>query len=258
MKNINYPHQAFCYKNTNHKKCIKRELCLLLIFNLTSLWALTSTNLLDKLHSISTKCDSFEFNELITTSFILSFSFALFAYHRWREELKILSNMYVLAIKDQLTGAYNRRYIIDFLTAEIDRSKRTSSTFSVIIIDVDDFKNINDQYGHNTGDIALSQLAELLNKSIRSTDILARWGGEEFLIACPETDIKGTLNLAEKIQFSVTNHNFPDIKKVTISMGISSYQKQDCIKSLISRADKLLYKAKKLGKNRFLPNNLSN
>ncbi len=165
-------------------------------------------------------------------------------------ELKEKNNeLNILAITDSLTGIYNRMKLDKVLNEEVKRCNRYSGNFSVIIIDIDNFKSVNDSYGHQVGDIILSEFSHIVSNTVRETDILGRWGGEEFLILSPQTDKKGVYNLAEKIRQAVEIYSFTRINKITASFGAASYIKNDQSQSLIERADKALYIAKKNGKN---------
>lgn len=163
---------------------------------------------------------------------------------RMQEELRLLS------ITDPLTGVYNRRYFIQKLKEEIDRAKRTNRSFSLIMLDIDYFKNINDRFGHSTGDFVLKTLTEMLKNSIRRIDIFARWGGEEFVILLPETPKRNAVHVAEKLRHLLSGTNIPGVGTITASFGISEYHSGDKIDSLIQRADDAMYRAKAAGRNR--------
>lgn len=161
-----------------------------------------------------------------------------------------------LAIRDGLTGQYNHRHFQESLAIEILRSNRHQRCFSLIFLDVDNFKHYNDTQGHPAGDNVLSTLAEILFEGIRRSDLLARYGGEEFVILLPETPQEGALQMAEKLRQAVENHPFPGCEtqplgKVTVSMGVASYPENGKDgSSLTKRADEALYKAKSEGRNR--------
>ena len=158
-------------------------------------------------------------------------------------ELQRLSNT------DQLTGLYNRLKLDTCFSSELSRAGRTEIPFSVAIIDIDNFKLVNDQYGHLVGDTILIEFANLLKNRVRVTDIVGRWGGEEFLIILSATDLSGACQFAEQTRRSVENNNFTDVGRVTASFGVSAYQNGDTIKSLVHRADQALYQAKNNGRN---------
>ena len=159
------------------------------------------------------------------------------------QELKKLSS------RDALTELYNRRKLDDFLQQELDRTKRYQLEFSVIIIDIDNFKEVNDNYGHNVGDQILVKFSQLLAANIRDADKLGRWGGEEFLIIAPETELESAFQLAEKLRKIIAEYNFDQIESLTASFGAAEYNNDQSIYQLINRADMALYKAKENGKN---------
>ena len=163
---------------------------------------------------------------------------------KMQEKIKRLSE------EDYLTKLYNRRKIHEIIETEIVRSRRYNSPFAVLLLDIDDFKKINDTFGHNTGDKVLVQLSCILRLTVRESDIAGRWGGEEFLVICPETSIDGAISLAEKLRKNIDNNKFEDAGNITASIGVASIQHDDNVKSLVHRADKALYSAKKAGKNR--------
>lgn len=120
---------------------------------------------------------------------------------------------------------------------------------SLIIIDIDSFKKVNDTYGHNIGDKALVQLSNALLKTLRNIDIVCRWGGEEFMVLLPTADLEASMLLANKIRTFVSNINIDIIGNITVSCGVSQVRSGESMEEAISRADKALYLAKKSGKN---------
>lgn len=157
--------------------------------------------------------------------------------------------LYRLSFTDTLTGLYNRRFIQEMLLNAKNNFERYRENFSILIIDIDNFKNINDQYGHEMGDKVLVEIAEILNKSIRATDIASRWGGEEFLILLKNTNLDAAVLTAERIRSTVESTKFENLNRVTVCIGVASYNSSEEIRSLISRADNAMYEAKSLGKN---------
>jgi len=155
-----------------------------------------------------------------------------------------------VSITDGLTGLFNRTKIDTVLEDEISRASRGGHPFSVIMIDIDHFKSINDRFGHLTGDQHLITVAQIMRDTCRQLDSIGRWGGEEFLIVCPETDEAGASTLANKLLKSIQDYPFESEKMITFSIGISSYKPLDTTDSLILRTDKALYQAKHNGRNR--------
>lgn len=179
---------------------------------------------------------------------------------KMREELeeknKSLHDAYekleIIATTDPLTGLFNRREITKKLEEEQIRFDRNNNPFSVLIADIDFFKKVNDTYGHNYGDFILKSVANILKTTSRKQDSVSRWGGEEFLLLLPETDISGAALLAEKLRSKIENMIFDDGEfqiKVTLTFGVNVYDKVENIDSLISKADSALYEGKQKSRN---------
>ncbi|BAI80342.1 conserved hypothetical protein [Deferribacter desulfuricans SSM1] len=173
-------------------------------------------------------------------------------YKKNKELEKINQKLQKLSITDCLTKLYNRGKIEKDLTNEYNKAIRYNDTFSIILFDIDNFKIINDTYGHQMGDKILIEIANLTKETIRNTDIAARWGGEEFLILCPKTNINSAFNLAERLRKKIESHDFSIDKRITISGGIAEFKKGLTIDEMLKQADDNLYKAKKEGKNRVI------
>lgn len=172
-----------------------------------------------------------------------------------KSELKRLNKeLQQLSVLDTLTGLYNRRKSDEILSYEMDRYKRTKQSFGIILLDIDFFKKVNDTYGHSVGDEVLIEIATLLKNYVRKMDKVFRWGGEEFLIFCPETNVDGTFHLAESIRSVVEQHIFHIANKLTISLGVAAIEEDDTLNMILKRADKYLYKAKNLGRNNVVYN----
>lgn len=157
-----------------------------------------------------------------------------------------------LSITDKLTEIYNRAKLDKTLQEEFNRSKRYKTEFSVILIDIDFFKKVNDTFGHQIGDDVLKESAQVLKDSIRLTDVLGRWGGEEFLIISPQTNLEGAVKIAEHINNAIKLYKFKTYpNKVTMSIGVASYfEDMSKIEEILLNADKSLYKAKENGRDR--------
>ena len=155
-----------------------------------------------------------------------------------------------LAITDKLTSIYNRRYIDSKLLEKFSIIQKDSSKeLSIIFIDIDNFKSINDNFGHLVGDNILTEFAKTIKSNIRENEIIGRWGGEEFIVIC-ECKLKNAIDLAEKLRKIIEEKEFDSVGKLTASFGLSSYEESDNISILIQKADYSLYKAKREGKNR--------
>lgn len=170
------------------------------------------------------------------------------------EETKSLRDAYSklveLVEKDKLTGIYNRYKADEILLNELNRSKRYNRIFSLILIDIDNFKNINDDLGHLEGDRVLKIISNILKGNIRNTDFCARWGGEEFLIVLPETGSTNAHAIAEFIRKTIEKFDFEIKRNITVSIGITTSVNSDTIDSIFKRADEAMYLSKKEGKNK--------
>jgi two-component system cell cycle response regulator len=159
-----------------------------------------------------------------------------------------------MATIDPLTGLLNRRAFLEWGAREANRSARYKDPFCMLLLDVDHFKSINDQRGHAVGDAVLSALARLLTASIRSCDVVARWGGEEFVVAVPSTPHEGAMHLAERIRKSVAELEVVDSSRnrvqVTASFGVAQLVGHESLEQLVDRADRAMYGAKSAGRNR--------
>jgi diguanylate cyclase (GGDEF)-like protein len=154
-----------------------------------------------------------------------------------------------LSKTDALTKLYNRLHMDTVLNHELARAKRHEQSFSVIMVDFDKFKNINDTYGHQAGDTVLAAVGDILRSLTRESDIAGRWGGEEFLVILPETDCVSATTVAEKLRSTIASYNFSDIPPQTASFGIATYKDGDHRSNIVSRADKAMYMAKSRGGN---------
>ena len=168
--------------------------------------------------------------------------------------LRVAHNRIItLMCTDPLTGIANRRIFLESLGGAISFAQRHQTPLSIIMADLDDFKSVNDTFGHNTGDQVLQAFATLLMENSRQEDLIARWGGDEFIMMLPGTSAKEATVFGERLRHRLEEITFPDsIIRVTASFGVSAYQPGDTIDSFIKRADQALYEAKKLGKNQFI------
>ena len=166
-----------------------------------------------------------------------------------KEIEKNIDYLYEIATIDEKTGVYNNKFFKTISEMELDKAKR-GGQLSILIIDLDNFKKLNDTYGHLIGDKMLQRLGEVLKQNTRKYDIVSRFGGEEFIILLPNTQIKRAKLVCERLRKNVEIDKEMSKYSVTMSGGLTEYKKGDSIKKMQIRADKAVYKAKKLGKNR--------
>ena len=154
------------------------------------------------------------------------------------------------SIRDSLTGLFNRRKLDDLCRHEILKAERYGNDLSIILMDIDHFKNINDSRGHDVGDDVLKKLSAILLQNIREVDACGRWGGEEFLVVCRETDLKHARLLAERLRARIEGHRFSSCRSITASFGVASLSESGGLKELFKIADLRLYDAKRGGRNK--------
>ncbi|MFH2124536.1 MAG: diguanylate cyclase [Pseudomonadota bacterium] len=150
---------------------------------------------------------------------------------------------------DPLTNAFNRRYFLQILETEVQKSKRYGTQFVLAMGDVDHFKRVNDTFGHESGDRVLKEIVASIQKRIRSVDVFARWGGEEFVLLLANTTLSVAVPIVEDILANIRLLDFAEVGEVTVSFGVTDYQQEDTIDILLNRADKVLYEAKAAGRN---------
>ena len=169
-------------------------------------------------------------------------------------KLKEKSNLFEYqASHDKLTGLFNRNKFDEVYSKEVKRSKRYNNELSMIIFDIDDFKMVNDNYSHQIGDDVLKEIAKIIQNGVREQDINVRWGGEEFLILLPQTNLEGAVIVASKIRIAIKEHLFSNKDlRITASFGVSQLLSEDTETTFISRGDNLLYEAKKTGKDKVI------
>jgi diguanylate cyclase (GGDEF)-like protein len=164
-----------------------------------------------------------------------------------------VSMLYEVATHDEKTGLYNNKFFETLLDMEIEKAKRGQQKLSLIMIDIDFFKKINDTYGHMKADELLKQLADLIKKNVRKSDIVARFGGEEFTILLPETDLLKAKAFSLKLRRLIHADKVLKKHKVTVSGGVTQFRtKEDNKKKIKERVDKALYNAKSLGRDKFI------
>lgn len=168
------------------------------------------------------------------------------------EQRQLEAELQRQASHDPLTGAYNRRRMTELLHGEIERAQRYGTAFSLIMFDIDLFKRINDTYGHSIGDAVLQELTAMVERRLRENDLLARWGGEEFLALLPETPLDGAYRVAELLRYHAATTRFTGINNLTLSFGVTEFQNSETALELLKRVDNNLYAAKSGGRNRIV------
>lgn len=179
---------------------------------------------------------------------------------KFREQIKkILENvnasidmLYEAAIHDEKTGLYNSKFFNNILEMEMEKAQRGKQKLSLLIIDIDFFKKVNDTYGHIKADEILEHIAKLMINSARKYDIVARFGGEEFVILLPETSLEKAKKFCNRIRKKIHEDKFLKKFNITVSGGIAAYKKKESKKFFYKRADKALYKAKNSGRDKFV------
>lgn len=163
-----------------------------------------------------------------------------------------ISLLYEAAIHDEKTGLYNNKFFESILNMEVEKAQRRQQNLSLFIIDIDFFKKINDKYGHLQADELLIRLAKILKKQFRKSDIISRFGGEEFFILLPETSLKKARKITSRLRTVIKSDAILKKHNVTVSGGLTEFKKRDTKKTFKQRADKALYKAKNKGRDRFV------
>ncbi len=181
-------------------------------------------------------------------SFVLSLILSLiYRYFKTRE-----ASIHEMATHDALTKIYNRYGLQEVLEQKVGEFKRYKRDLSVIFFDIDHFKQVNDTYGHSAGDEVLKKLSNLIAQNIRTSDIFARWGGEEFILVLPETSLFDAVILAEKLRKKIEEYDFEKPPHLTCSFGVTDMNEHEDEKEMLRRVDEFLYRAKELGRNRIV------
>jgi diguanylate cyclase (GGDEF)-like protein len=183
------------------------------------------------------------------------FNFMVARLREGRDELEAANReLERLSVTDALTGLYNRRLLMENMVHEVQRSSRTEQPFSILLMDIDDFKGFNDSYGHQAGDQALVMVAQIIRESVRVMDSVARYGGEEFVVVLPETDLPEAADTAERIRSAIESRKLSlgeEDVGVTISIGVAEFPADgETVEAVIASADQVLYRAKEQGRNR--------
>jgi len=173
-------------------------------------------------------------------------------HHHNRNLLHLNTQLEQISQHDHLTGLANRYALYQRFSLETDAANQSQQVFSLLLLDVDYFKNINDEYGHDVGDDVIREFALLLKSMVRENDLVGRWGGEEFLILCSQTSLSGALRLAEQMRLQIQQYAFNVDQPITASFGVSEYKHGEAIDDTIKRADEALYRAKDNGRNQIV------
>lgn len=186
---------------------------------------------------------------LVTSIFLLTLMFLILYVYFWgqithKEKLKKISET------DILTGIANRRAFVEKIKDVVKTSSKLGNPLSVILFDIDNFKKVNDIYGHDVGDYVLKEISKIISGQLRKTDFFARWGGEEFMIILENTDLKEAAQIAERLRRTIEVYEFEKVGNITISLGVAELKRDEDIDAFLKRLDELLYKAKRKGKNR--------
>lgn len=171
-------------------------------------------------------------------------------FHDVTERKQAEEEIHLLATTDSLTGIANRRAFNAQLLQEIERAKRYGTPLSLVMYDIDYFKRVNDTFGHDTGDAVLQALTRIVKTNVRSVDIVARWGGEEFMILMPQSDVEAAADAADKLRQKVVQHPFEQVGSLTVSFGVTAFTPKDDLDTFLKRVDNALYQAKEKGRNR--------
>lgn len=222
------------------------DLVLLIFFIVLTSIYFNSVDMTEKFFEFSRSHEELNIDELILTLAISSFYLLIFTIRRFNDMNSILKQ----ANTDPLIGILNRRKGSEYIQKEIDKLDNSRKSSSLIMFDIDNFKKINDLYGHDTGDYVLKEIIKIIEDISRKTNIFVRWGGEEFIVLCPDANLDDAYTLAQRYRAHIQNHKFDLVSSVTASFGVTQLNHEDTLRAQIDRADINLYESKKLGKNR--------
>jgi diguanylate cyclase (GGDEF)-like protein len=227
------------------------DLIGLLVLSVITYFFILANDLMDALIKFTRQHEELELDELILTLGVVSSLYvSIFAVRRWAEAAKRLRQ----ANTDSLTRLFNRRKGWEMIEYEIARSERYQRPLSIIMFDIDNFKTINDTHGHLAGDRVLRAVAKVAREAVRSIDSLIRWGGEEFIVLLPDTDLEAALPVAERLREAIAGMriNVSDEElSITVSLGVAKKDENSLdLETLVARVDQALYIAKFRGRNR--------
>lgn len=203
------------------------------------------TDLAEKLYIYSRAHEGWQLDEIVLSLAAASFFLAIFATRQWVDAIVFLHR----SNTDSLTGLTNRRKGWEVLEQEMQRARRYQRPLSLIMFDIDSYKEFNESLGHQTGDMVLKKVAKSVQSELRASDTLVRWGGDEFIIICVESDLPTALQLAERLRATIDQNPVQGLWNTTASFGVAQFEKEDDFNSLMRRVDDRLYVAKTQGKN---------
>lgn len=222
------------------------DFVLLILAIIATFFILEDMEAAEKIHQYSRDHESMELDEIILTTAVSFLYLTVFTLRRYLE-LRVIHRR---AITDPMVNALNRRGGMELLEMTIHEQRSTQQGSSLILFDIDNFKKINDTFGHNIGDRVLSETSRVCSETLRETDTLIRWGGEEFLVLCTKTNLKESAILAERIRAALEQADFSPVDRVTASFGVADFNVNIPLKESIHQADQQLYRSKSEGKNR--------
>lgn len=222
-----------------------KEISLAVLSKSEECWSVADTSVIRQQYIVNKTASYYKYFTLTFGINLLVIVITLILFKKF-----IYNTLASSAINDSLTKVFNKGYFNEYLEHEIARAVRMHKTFSLIMLDIDHFKNVNDTYGHRRGDYALQTLADVVRKCKRNADVLARIGGEEFIVLLPDTSLSDAIQLAERMRKSVESFVFEEIGRMTISLGVTEFLMTDQKEDILKRVDSALYLAKGNGRNR--------
>lgn len=207
---------------------------------------LASIEATEVFYEFSRNHEDLELDELALTIAVSSIYISIFTLRRFFD----LKTIMAMANTDALVGIPNRRRGITLIETEINKCKRQSHRSSVIMFDLDNFKEINDECGHCIGDYVLQEVCLVVQKQVKGRGEVIRWGGEEFMVLCPDTSLNNAVNLAEQLRDTLEKHSFQELTGVTASFGVAEIKQQDQLDALLKTVDGRMYASKNTGKNK--------
>lgn len=231
------------------KQKISFDISLLTIINLLFFIVFTQFDISEQLIESINNFEHIELDEIIPLFITIALSLLFYTVRRFVELKKLFAEIEKTSVRDHLTGLYNRRCMQDKFSAVVSDCQNENHTYSVIIIDIDDFKRINDTFGHNVGDGVLAEFSDIIVSTTRDIDIVSRWGGEEFLILCPQTSLTAVSSVAKRVISAIRLYEFNGVGHITASLGAVVGNKNEPFEAVVNRADQCLYQAKGKGKD---------